>query len=183
MNKRALTMLELIVVIGIIGFSLAGILISYVSSLNLSEYDKNLTIAMNIAREKMEELSNKRLTNYDDLGIEMCFGCPTITDLCAGCSITGSSTSRVISYNNTYVQNQYGFNGSCAIYIKDIDPIPGSDNLKEARVVVCWKQRLGRIIGEDKNLNGKYDTGEDMAGGYSSELDSPCELISAFAKR
>lgn len=80
------------------------------------------------------------------------------------------------------MRNNYNdFNGSCVVYIREIDPI--GENLKEARVVVSWKQRLGRIIGEDINLNGELDTGEDKTGGHSGELDSPCEIISAFAKR
>ncbi|MBM3251677.1 MAG: type II secretion system protein [Candidatus Omnitrophica bacterium] len=171
MNNKALTMLELVLVIALLGFALVGLLVSYVSSLNLSEYDKDLTIAMNIAREKMEELYNQRFEDFDTLGVSMC-------DSEEGCLVTGDNNLRVVSFSKIYVQNNYNdFNGSCAIYITKLD-----ENLKEARTVVCWKQNVGRITGEDKDLDGTLDGNED-AGGHVGQLDSPCELISAFAKR
>ena len=173
--KKALTMIELIIVIGLLGFALAGLLISYVSSLNLSEYDKNLTIAMNIAREKMERLYDERDEDFDGLGSGMC------DDEAAGCSISGNNTNRVVSFNNSNIRETYNnFNGSCVIYIDEIDPF--GDNLKQARVAVSWRQRLGRIIGEDKNLNGLFDGGDDNEDG-DGLLNSPCEITTAFANR
>jgi len=175
MTNKALTMLELMLVITLLGFALVGLLISYVSSLNLSEYDKNLTIAMNIAREKMEELYNERSENFDTLGTNMCDGA-------AGCSVTGDDSLRIVSFNNAYMKNNYNnFNGSCTAYITELD-----QNLKEARIVVCWGQRIGRVTGEDDGagdafLNGQLDSGEDRNG--NGQLDSPCELISAFTQR
>jgi type II secretory pathway pseudopilin PulG len=172
--NRALTMLELLLVIAIAGLALVGLLVTYVSSLNLGEYDRNLTLAMNIAREKMEELYNERITNFDDLGSEMCLEEPT------GCNIEVVDPSlTIVSFDSEHMAaKNYGLDGSCTIYIRELDP----SNLKEVRVIVCWKQRVGRIIGEDINLNGVLDPGEDV-GGHPNELDSPCEIISAFAKR
>jgi type II secretory pathway pseudopilin PulG len=168
MNNKALTMLELVLVIALLGFALVGLLISYVSSLNLSEYDKNLTIAMNIAREKMEELYNNRSVNFDNLGENM-----GATHFAGNYAI-----GKEFSFDNAYMKSTYdNFNGSCTIYITSLD-----QNLKEARIVVCWKQQVGRITGEDKNLNGYFDEG-DGEGEYTNQLDSPCRLVSAFTKR
>lgn len=176
MSNKALTMFELMLVIGLLAFALTGLLISYVSSLNLSEYDKNLTIAMNVAREKMEELYKKRDESFDTLGSDMCLGEPS------GCSVVGDDANRVISFNNAYMKTKYNnFNGSCTIYIKEIDP--QGDDLKEARVLVCWRQRIGRIVGEDLDLDGQPDTTEYEGGVHTDELDSPCEIEAAFAKR
>lgn len=175
MNK-AMTMLELVVVIGVVGIALMGLLVSYINSLSLSDYDKNLTIAMNIAREKMEELYTDRVKTFDTLGQDLC-GAANPPD----CIWAMNGNTIVVSFNNTYMKTHYpGFNGSCTAYIKDIDPL--GDNLKEVRIVVCWRQGIGRIIGEDTNLNGALDPGED-SGRHANELDSPCEIISAFAKR
>lgn len=179
MNK-GLTMLELMVAVAIVGFALVGLLISYISSLNLNEFDRNLTIGMNIAREKMEELYNLRNIEFDYLGQSMCANLAYTT----GCSSVPSGARRIVSFNNDNISHNYnGFNGSCTIYITDkaAGSIP-TGWIKEARVIVSWRQRLGNIIGEDRNLNGALDSGEDV-GGHSGELDSPCELISAFVKR
>ena len=41
-------------------------------------------------------------------------------------------------------------------YVDDSDP-----RLLLVTVTVCWRQPNGRVIGEDKNLNGILDAGED----------------------
>ncbi len=176
--KKGLTMLELMIVIAIVGFSLVGLLISYISSLNLNEFDRNLTIAMNIAREKMEELYNARNLDFTNLGSSLCTGQPDI------CTVVASGNSKIVSFNVDNIRAKYhGFNGSCTVYMQDkaAGSVPAGQ-IKEARVIVCWRQHLGNIIGEDNNLNGVLDAGEDT-GGRVGKLDSPCELISAFAKR
>ena len=41
-------------------------------------------------------------------------------------------------------------------------------SLLEVSVVVCWRNKNGRIIGEDTNLNGILDAGEDLNSNSSS---------------
>ena len=41
-------------------------------------------------------------------------------------------------------------------------------------VVICWKQSNGRVYGEDNNLNGTLNTGEDKNG--NGQLDSIVSL-------
>lgn len=61
-------------------------------------------------------------------------------------------------------------------------PVGGSDLLLDLRVVVCWRQKGGRIIGEDTvNLNGQLDSGEDA--NVNNRLDSPVELVTSIAKK
>ncbi|MBI5554451.1 MAG: prepilin-type N-terminal cleavage/methylation domain-containing protein [Elusimicrobia bacterium] len=50
----------------------------------------------------------------------------------------------------------------------------GYDRLLEVVITVCWRAKDGRIIGEDTNLNGVLDAGEDMNA--NSELDSPVKF-------
>ena len=61
------------------------------------------------------------------------------------------------------------------IYIDDTDP-----ELLLVKIPVCWQQG-NRIIGEDTNLNGELDTGEDANGNLV--IDSPVELITQVVNR
>jgi len=54
-------------------------------------------------------------------------------------------------------------------------------NLLEITVTVCWRQKGGRVFGEDDNLNGSMDMGEDKNG--NSVLDSPTKLVTLVASR
>jgi len=46
-----------------------------------------------------------------------------------------------------------GLNGMGKIYVG------GSAELLEITAVVCWRDKYGRLIGEDKNLDGNLDSG------------------------
>lgn len=46
---------------------------------------------------------------------------------------------------------------------------------------VSWRQKSGRVYGEDKNLNGQIDAGEDLNG--NGILDGPVKLQSRFFTR
>lgn len=52
-----------------------------------------------------------------------------------------------------------GFNGKGISYVTDVNV-----RFKTIVVAVCWRQKNGRVIGEDKNLNGTLDAGEDLDG-------------------
>ncbi len=52
-------------------------------------------------------------------------------------------------------------------------------DLKRVRIVICFKSR-SRVIGEDKNLNGILNIGEDANN--NGRLDSPAELAALIAK-
>ena len=54
-------------------------------------------------------------------------------------------------------------------------------DLLQIEVVVSWRNRNNRIIGEDKNLSGSLDTGEDANG--NGRLDSPVSLVTWIARR
>jgi Tfp pilus assembly protein PilV len=69
-----------------------------------------------------------------------------------------------------------GMNGRGAIYVNDANP-----DLLQIIVSVSWQQKNGRIYGEDKNLNGVLNVGEDTNG--NSLLDSPVQLVSSIYRR
>lgn len=54
-------------------------------------------------------------------------------------------------------------------------------NLLQARIVVSWRQRGNRIVGEDRNLNGRLNPGEDRNG--NGRMDAPCELVTYLTQR
>lgn len=54
-------------------------------------------------------------------------------------------------------------------------------DLLKVTVSVCWKQRGNRIIGEDLDLDGILDTGEDTNN--NNMIDSPAQLVTLIASR
>ncbi len=65
----------------------------------------------------------------------------------------------------------------------DSSYVAGSNNnLIDIRVVICWRQGRNRIIGEDINLNGNLDPGEDV-NPTNGRLDSPAQIVTLMAER
>lgn len=82
------------------------------------------------------------------------------------------------TYNGTQF-NPGGFPATEArgnVYIKNTNP-----DLLEVHVSVSWMERSNRIIGEDLNLNGALDTGEDLNG--DNRLSSPAEISTFICER
>jgi len=69
-----------------------------------------------------------------------------------------------------------GFNGMGVSYVDD-----SNLDLLLINVVFCWRQPNGRVIGEDKNLNGQLDVGEDQNG--NGQIDSLVEAASQVFER
>lgn len=53
-------------------------------------------------------------------------------------------------------------------------------DLKYIRLVGFWRQKSGRVIGEDSNLDGVLQIGEDIDG--DNTLDSPAEIITLVSQ-
>lgn len=69
-----------------------------------------------------------------------------------------------------------GFTGKGVSYVTSLDP-------KNVRVIVSvsWRQKNGRVYGEDRNLNGILNGGEDTnANGI---LNSPVDISATIFKR
>lgn len=155
-KKSGFTLIEVLFTFGILAFCICGVLLTYLQMLILTDLSRDLTLATNAVVAKMEELKK---TSYDNL-----------------LALDGS----VFDIN--------GFTGADAkgrIEVSDVtvrSPSP-TETLKKARIVVCFKSR-GRVIGEDRNLNGRWDAGEDQNGtGYAAgRLDAPIELVTLIAK-
>lgn len=74
------------------------------------------------------------------------------------------------TYNNTTF-TAANINGRGVVYVNN-----SNVNLPQIKIVFCWKQPNGRLIGEDKNINGVLDAGEDTNG--NGQLDSYVQITS-----
>lgn len=63
-----------------------------------------------------------------------------------------------------------------AVSIDNTDP-----DLLKVHISVSWKERSNKIVGEDKNLNGALDSGEDLNG--DGKLSSPAEIVTLMVNR
>ena len=82
------------------------------------------------------------------------------------------------TYNGTSF-NPNGFSlgeAKGAIYINNANP-----SLLQVFVSVSWRARSNRVTGEDGNLNGVRDAGEDLDGNL--RLDSPAQIATLMAQR
>jgi prepilin-type N-terminal cleavage/methylation domain-containing protein len=91
--------------------------------------------------------------------------------------IKRTAFDSVLAFNNT-VFNIPGFAASEARGRIEVDNTTFS-YLKKVRVVVSFRTR-SRVIGEDTNLNGALDSGENTADypeASGPRLDSPVEIV------
>jgi prepilin-type N-terminal cleavage/methylation domain-containing protein len=147
------TLIELMISLFIMLIVFVGLLSIVNYSLELQESSKNITIAINAVRQRIEEI---RYTPFNNI---------------------------ISLYNNTpsNIFNITELNGRGRTTIIRATYVNGTDNpnLLNVRAVICWRQKNGRIIGEDINLNGRLDTGEDLNS--NGLIDSPCILTTAIA--
>ncbi len=69
-----------------------------------------------------------------------------------------------------------GLNGYGVSYVDDT-----AGDILKITVVVCWKQKNGRVYGEDENLDGVLNVGEDENS--NGRLDSPVMLVGRLYER
>jgi len=67
-------------------------------------------------------------------------------------------------------------NGMGVIYITTIN-----SDLLLVEIVVSWREKNNRIMGEDTNLNGVLNSGEDANS--NGKLDSSATIVTLIAKR
>jgi prepilin-type N-terminal cleavage/methylation domain-containing protein len=80
-----------------------------------------------------------------------------------------TSFSQVHSTYNNVSFAITGLNGMGIMYVDNSNP-----DLLTINTVVCWRQGNGRIFGEDVDLDGVLDAGEDVNG--NGVIDSTVEF-------
>lgn len=90
-------------------------------------------------------------------------------------------TTLIVNYNGPFEVT--GLNGKGRV---DASYVAGSNNnLIDVRIAICWRQKGGRIIGEDNGaglgipLDGILHNDEDADG--DGEIDSPCTVVTSIA--
>ena len=84
-------------------------------------------------------------------------------------SIKNTPFANIFANYNQVSFNPVGLTGKGVSYIDNTNP-----DLLKVTISVSWRQSNGRIIGEDKNLNGTREAGE----GADAQLDSPVGIVS-----
>ena len=74
-----------------------------------------------------------------------------------------------------------GFAAADAMGVVEVANAAPYSDLKIVRVVISFRQQGQRIVGEDRNLNGVWDAGEDTMIN-NSRLDSPIEVVTLISK-
>ena len=93
--------------------------------------------------------------------------------------IKSSSFGSISSYNGSFIPDYLPdyVSGDSRGFV-NVDSTNAS--LLEVTVSVCWRQRSGRVVGEDRDLDGVIDSGEDVAG--DGIIDSPAQLVTKIAQ-
>jgi len=167
-KKNGFSLFEILVASTLLTVAFGGILLFISQYLHSLETTHNLSIALNACQERMEKIK-------------------------ARIDPTDSTEQNTISFDNLTAYNELAFdvyadNSDTALtnfkgvsYVKDItnDTTPALPvKMYEIRVVVCWEDAGGRIIGEDKDLNGELDSGEDTwtTDAHTGEIDSAASV-------
>ena len=169
-SKRGFSIAEVLLAVGILGFALCGILATYLACFNLASISKNTNIATSAAQGIIEQIRATPFTTLWDTSLQK-----SQIELNGNFyNLTHVSGNR---WSLTFMVNNMPANMGIA-YI-DIDNTT-TPKILTATVSVCWKQG-DKIIGEDVNLNGVLNAGEDTNG--NGLIDSPMELITQIANR
>lgn len=128
LSNKSFSLIELLVTMTILAFSLCGLVATYINLFFLSDLSRDTTLATNAIQGKLEEIKN---TPFDCL-----FSAP-----CASCA--GGCTKCFCSQSTFALEGIQQGAGKI-----EITNVIGYGNLKSVRVLACFKSRH-RLIGND----------------------------------
>ncbi len=150
-NKRGVTLIEILVALFILVIGILGTLQLFSYCSYLAEMSGNTNYIIDQAQSKIDEM---RSTSFTLIA----------TDYASG----GTPG------------NTFALTNPTAIGVIIIDS--STADLLQVEINVSWKnERNDRIIGEDLDLDGVLDAGEDVNG--NGKLDSPVKLITLIARK
>ncbi|OGX33509.1 MAG: hypothetical protein A3C36_00695 [Omnitrophica WOR_2 bacterium RIFCSPHIGHO2_02_FULL_52_10] len=79
--------------------------------------------------------------------------------------------NQIFATFNNATFSTAGLNGIGVSYVDNTNP-----NLYQVTIAFCWQEKNGRVFGEDLNLDGQLNAGEDQNG--NGFIDSPVEITS-----
>jgi len=148
-SEKAFSLVEVLVASAVLVFALTGMLAMYVSLFALSDISEKYLMANNAVQTEMEKI---RLMDFSDI---LALDGTTFT-------VAGMAAEDV---RGRIEVSDYSLRAS------------PKETLRKVRLVVCFRHKGQIIIGEDKNLNGILDPGEDISP-HNGRLDSPVEAVS-----
>ena len=88
-------------------------------------------------------------------------------------NIPSNQFDQIIGNYNGVSFTTPNFDGRGVTYVSSTNT-----DLLKVTVSLCWRQKNGRMLGEDQNLSGTINAGEDLNG--NGILDSPIELVTSI---
>ncbi len=150
------------VTVGVLVLVIVSLLQAFVYFSNLANAADNLSLAISKSQSMLEEMRNHPFGNIT-------------ADFSSGG--TPGNKFQLLKSNGD------GVDMTGVVYVTPINA-----DLLQAKVVVCWRNKDGRIVGSDngggdasKALNGVPDSGEAVDG--DGHLTSPVTVMSYIAKR
>ncbi len=100
-----------------------------------------------------------------------------------------SKMSEILNYSYDFITTDYSATGTPGNKFDLVQRVgkglitidSTNSNLLKIEIVVSWRNKNNRVVGEDSNLNGVLDGGEDQNG--NGKLDSPITLVTLRARR
>jgi len=121
---------------------MAALFYTYIKCQELNEFSRNIMLVNNAMQGQLETLIGQ--VNFDDLD---------------------SFDNRAVNLRDLDTGLPEGY-----IYF-DIYHVDSYENMRYIRLIACWRQKNGRVIGGDRNLNGLI---EEHLG---ENRESPAEII------
>ena len=176
MNKSGFTLIEVMIAAAVSVAVLLGLLGVFIACSDLNASARNLTIAINGAQQKLEEIRNHNFAQI--LNDYAAGGMPGNLFDPGGEDDNLNSVLDLGEDDNGNGVLDSPLNGGGVVFISLVG---GSSDLLQIRIVVSWMQKGGRHVGEDENFNGVLDAGEDDNG--NGQLDSPAQIVTLMAER
>ena len=155
-NQNAYTMVELLITMVVAALVLNGVIMSLINSMILNEYNQEFSKAMNIARQKAEDV----MTNKSNL-------------------------DNVLNQTGTLSLATDGIAGLFRVDVRGVDNVTLTQaQLLNVRIAVCWQSRSGRIVGECLiDGSGVLRWKPYIENDPWAALSSPCIVETSVAQR
>jgi len=178
-KSSGFTLVETLVATAILTIVLVSALESFNRFFDAITFSNNQYRYTMEVEAELDELLYQSEKNFDDvLNLNN-----TATFLSAADSTT---TSISDAYNTATFLSAADASGtiyaSRKIYVTNLDPGTTATTtcLLKVKAVICWRDK-NRVFGEDQNLNGVLDAGEDI--NKNGEIDSPCQAETVLVRK
>ena len=160
-SNSAFTLIEVMVASVVFVLTIGVLLLVFIGCLSLNATSRNLTTSINAAGAKLEEI------------------CQHDLDIITSSYIPGGDPGDSFGISD-WTRPHSGIISIIDDGSDEPDHLT-NDNLIQVTISVCWQEKGGRIIGEDKNLDGNFDLASEDKNG-NGRLDSPTQLITLISR-